>query len=125
MRTGYYQITTPPTQIPVRVHPSNEPDRPRLLLVQAGKGSTALLEGLEGLGIEILQASSCRQARHVLATGPDVHVVLTDATLPDGDWGAIVSAVVANSANTEIVVLAASVHKRLRSDVLGRGGYDL
>ncbi len=88
-------------------------------------GHSALLDGLAMLGIEIARASSCGQARRILAASRDVRVVVTDLALPDGNWRAVLDAIAANCVNTEMVVLAPSGKGGLRRHLRESGVYDL
>src|SRR5712692_6906722 len=93
---------------------SREPARPIVLLVLASDGHSPLLDGLAALGIEIARASDCHQARRMLAASRDVRAVVTELTLPDGNWRAVLDAIAANCVNTEMVVLAPSGSGKLR-----------
>ena len=99
--------------------------RPRVLLVMAGQGRSPLLKGLQALGIEIVQASNCSQARRILEARPDIRAVLVQVTLPDGDWRTVADTVAANCVNTEVVVLARFADETLRRDALESAAYDL
>ena len=96
--------------------------RPKVLVVKASDDPPALLGGLEGLGIDVLRASNCQEARRMLATFPDVLVALTDLTLPDGNWRTVAHAVAERSTNAEIVAVGQS---KLRRSVMEDGAYDL
>ncbi len=99
--------------------------KPSVLLVMTSDGHSRLIGGLAELGIEIVRASNCGQARRVLATSRDVRAVVTDLTLADGNWRAVLEAVAANCVNTEIVVLAPSGNAKLRRHLRESGVYDL
>ncbi|MBI3694604.1 MAG: hypothetical protein HY238_07155 [Acidobacteria bacterium] len=99
--------------------------RPTVLLVMCAEGSSSMLGGLEALGIEIVRVPNCTQARRILEECPDVRTVLTELTLPDGDWRTVVDVVAACCVNTEVVVLGRAVDARLRRHVLDSGAYDL
>lgn len=96
--------------------------RPKVLLVKASDSPPALVGGLEGLGLDVLRASNCQEAKQMLATFPDVLVALTDLTLPDGNWRTVAHAVAETSAKAEIVAVGRS---KLRGSVVDSGAYDL
>lgn len=109
----------------IRPAASGESSKPRVLLVMASDGHSPLLEGLAALGIEIARASSCSQARRILAASRDVRAVVTDLTLPDGNWRAVLDAIRANCVNTEMVIVAPSGKGGLRRHLRESGVYDL
>ena len=104
---------------------SGEVTRPRVLLVMPYRGRSPLLEGLEALGIEIVRVPNCSLACRILEACPDVRAVLSEITLPDGNWRTVVDAVAANCVNTEVVVLARLVDATLRRHVLESPVYGL
>ena len=60
-----------------------------VLLVMAKDGHGQLIEQLEAPDIDFLLANDCREAREILKTQHSVQVVVTNVTLPDGDWGSV------------------------------------
>src|SRR5713226_6056907 len=56
------------------------------MLIMARERRLPLLEALESCGIDVLPVCNCNEARCVLETQLQIQVVLTDTTLPDGDW---------------------------------------
>ena len=85
----------------------------------------ALLRNLNSLNIECLTVESCTQARRLLSTCPEIDVVITDVSLPDGNWCDVFRSVVDSGIPAGVVVSAASADEKLWSEVLWRGAYDL
>jgi hypothetical protein len=56
------------------------------MLVMAQERRSTLVDALESCGIEVLPVRDCNEARRMLEAYPLVQVVVTDTTLPDGDW---------------------------------------
>jgi CheY-like chemotaxis protein len=107
-----------------RLEPAAASGKPKVLLLTMSR-CAALAEGLTGLGIEVVQAGSLRQAQRMLVNGLDVRAVLTDVALPDGDWRSVVNTVRARRANTEFVLLAPSDAAGLRRQAQHHGVYDV
>jgi len=63
------------------------------MLVMSRERRLTLLEMLEVSGIDVLPVCDCNEARRMLETQLQVQVVLTDRTLPDGDWRAVLEIV--------------------------------
>ncbi len=61
------------------------PRRAVLVVDDEAVGRSLLCQLLEGLGFEVLQATSGRQAAALLAKRPALDLVLTDQYMPDGD----------------------------------------
>ncbi len=96
-----------------------------VLLVMASERCRSLLGLLEVCGIAALVARDCEEARRILGAGPLVQAVLTETTLPDGDWCSVLQEVVRSRVSAAVVVCARVADERLWCDVLDRGGYDL
>ena len=56
---------------------------------------------------------------------PDIDVVITDLTLPDGNWCDILKYLVDEGIRANVVVNAPFADERLWSEILWRGAYDL
>lgn len=97
----------------------------RALFVMPHERRLPLLEHLEARNVEVITACGCEEARRVLGTGPPVQVVLTDTTLPDGNWRTILEEIARSQANAELVVCARAVDASLCAEVFKRGAYDL
>lgn len=90
-----------------------------------GNSRPSVLGALDALGIGILRVGNSREALHILETRPDVQAVLTEVTLPDGDWRTVLEAVAANCISAEVIVLSRFPDARLRRTVLESPAYDL
>ena len=66
-----------------------------------------------------------REARRMHETQLQVHVVLTDRTLLDGDWRAVLEIVAQGRANVQVVVGSRLGDRTLLIDVLEQGAYDV
>jgi len=91
------------------------------------KRNLPLLDVLESCGIEVLPVGDCSEAQRMLETQPPVHVVVTDTTLPDGDWRRVLE-IVEQELSSKIgvvVVCSCLVDPKLWLDVLDQGGYDV
>ena len=95
------------------------------LVVMPQERRSALLRNLNSLNIECLTVESCAQARRLLSTCPEIDVVITDVSLPDGNWCDVFRSVVDSGILAGVVVSAASADEKLWSEVLWRGAYDL
>ena len=95
------------------------------LVVMSQERRPSLLRNLNSLNIECLTVESCTQARRLLSTCPEIDVVITDVSLPDGNWCDVFRSVVDSGVPAGVVVSAASADEKLWSEVLWRGAYDL
>jgi DNA-binding NtrC family response regulator len=68
---------------------------------------------------------TCQQARALLQTHPPVDVVITQVTLPDGNWCDVFKYLVDNAVQAGLVVSSPHADEILWSEVLWRGAYDL
>ena len=96
-----------------------------VLLVASQNGHGRLIKQLEACGVDFLLACDCSEAREILKTKPGVHVVITDVTLPDGDWGSVLEVVRQGQANAEDVVCSRLPELAPWCEILQRGAYDL
>ena len=94
------------------------------MLVMAPERRQPLLDALESSGIEVLPVCNCNEARRILETQP-VQAVVTDATLPDGDWRRVLEIVQQGRRKIEVVVCSRLGDAKLWLDVLEQGGYDV
>jgi DNA-binding NtrC family response regulator len=101
------------------------PPKITAMLVMAWERRLPLLDALESCGIEVLPVGDCNEARRAFETQPPVQVVVTDTTLPDGDWRRVIEIVVQACANIEVVVSLRLSALPLWLDVLHQGGYDV
>jgi DNA-binding NtrC family response regulator len=70
-------------------------------------------------------ASSCREARQLLTSGEPMDVVVTEVSLPDGNWCDLLLYIVNHGLDASVVVISGSDDQRLCSEVLWRGAYDM
>ena len=96
-----------------------------VMLVMSRERQLSLLETLEVSGIDVLPVCDCNEARRMLETQLQVQVVLTDRTLPDGDWRAVLQIVAQGRANVQVVVCSRLGDHTLLIDVLEQGAYDV
>ena len=95
------------------------------LLVMSRERRSPLLKSLKLLDIEVLAVETCQQARALLQTHPPVDVVITQVTLPDGNWCDVFKYLVDNAVQASLVVSSPHADEILWSEVLWRGAYDL
>jgi len=95
----------------------------KAMVVMAQERRTNLVNALERCGIEVLSVCDCNEARRMLETQPAVQVVVTDTTLPDGDWRRVLEIVEQGRRKIEVVVCSClGDPKLLESYVLKQGG---
>jgi len=83
-----------------------------------------LSEMLHALPLILEQADSVRQARTQLKL-EDYDAVLTQASLPDGNWLDVLHLVRENPRQMAVIVTAPQADTRLWAEVLNLGAYDL
>jgi DNA-binding NtrC family response regulator len=101
------------------------PAKIKAMLVMARGRRLPLFDALESCGIEVLPVGNCQEAQRLVETQPSVHVVVTDAALPDGDWRRVLEIVKQGSPNVEVIVRSRLGDPKLWLDVLEQGGYDV
>ena len=95
------------------------------MLVMAQERRSTLVDALESCGIEVLPVRDCNEARRMLEAYPLVQAVVTDTTLPDGDWQRVLEIVEQGRRRIEVVVCSRLGDPKLWLDVLEQGGYDV
>ena len=95
------------------------------LVVMPEERRRPLLHSLESLKFETLLVGNCTEARHLLQTAPPVQVVITQVSLPDGNWCDVLRFLVDSGMEASVVVTSPQVDENLWSEVLWRGAYDL
>ena len=95
------------------------------LVVMPQERRSRLIAQLSGIHANVLTASSCGEAVDVLRVDPEVRIVLTDLTLPDGSWFDVLNRVGDMNPGAEVVVCARLADERLWTQVLGAGGFDV
>jgi DNA-binding NtrC family response regulator len=84
-----------------------------------------MLGELDSLGVEVWPAETCHGARRLLEKKPRVDVVISDLSLPDGNWCDVFKHLIDNDIHASMVVVSPQADERLWSEVLWRGAYDL
>lgn len=95
-----------------------------VLFVSRRGRNHSLVKTLASLAVRFDSVSSCREARKRLIAAP-VDLVITELTLPDGNWCDLLRFSVEQSLRTTTVVTSAHCDEQLWSEVLWRGAYDL
>ena len=95
------------------------------LVVMNQERRLPLLANLKKLNFDVLTVANCQEARALLATRPPVEVIITDVTLPDGNWCDIFKYLVDYNVQASVVVSSALADESLWSEILWRGAYDL
>jgi DNA-binding NtrC family response regulator len=96
----------------------------RILFVSEHQGDARrLTEMLHSLPVVLDHVSTMRQTR-VRLRQSDYKVILTEASLPDGNWLDVLRAA-HNQKATEVIVTDAHADARLWSEALNLGAYDL
>jgi CheY-like chemotaxis protein len=98
------------------------PSKIKAMLVMAQERRRTLLDLLECCGIEVVSACDCNEARRMLETQPPVQAVVTDRSLPDGDWREVLEIVAQGRAYVQVVVCSRLGYHTLLIDVLEQGG---
>ena len=102
-------------------HTSLEAPSIHALWVTDSEVSSAVKPVLRDAGIELVILGNCGQARQFLRDHPELGIVLTDVTLPDGNWSTVFQDSVRSGLNAPIVVCAQSHNPRLWVEVVQRG----
>ena len=95
------------------------------LVVMPKERRRPLLQSLESLNFETLLVGNCTEARRLLQTAPPVQVVITQVSLPDGNWCDVLRFLVDSGMEASVVVTSPQADENLWSEVLWRGAYDL
>ena len=80
---------------------------------------------LESVDAEVVSAATCREARVKLQGSSSIAVVITDATLPDGNWCDLLGCVCAACAESRFIVVSEVVDEHLKAEATWRGVFDL
>ena len=81
-----------------------------------------LLRCLEACSVEALWVATRRELQQALRQYPDVDVVLTDVTLPDGDWRGVLEEV---NCRAEVIVCVSQPERSFYCEVIQNGAYDV
>lgn len=85
----------------------------------------SLTESAERIGLEVLSASRCREARSVLRNHPGIEVVVVDVTLSDGNWCEILRWMIEQRLAARVVLVSPVSDAALWSEAVWRGAYDV
>lgn len=85
----------------------------------------SLAESAKRLGLEVLSASRCREARSVLRKHSAIEVVVVDVTLPDGNWCGILRWVIEQQLAARVILVSPVSDAALWSEAVWRGAYDV
>jgi DNA-binding NarL/FixJ family response regulator len=94
------------------------------LIVMPGDRRAAVLEHVEGCGVHVLVACGLDEARGILGTRP-VDLILTDASLPDGDWRDVIAHRAEAGLTAEVIVCVTRLDSALCSEAFQRGAWDV
>lgn len=94
------------------------------LLVMSGERRGVVLEEAEACGVQVLMASGVNEARGILGTHA-VDLVVTAATLPDGDWRDILTYCVEAGLDSQVILCARRLNRELCSEAFTRGAWDI
>ena len=99
---------------------------PLVLAVMDPIRSRTLIQHMEDQGVTVIAASGRGEARSILLSSPRVPIVLTDESLPDGDWRDVLQDVAASGLSAEVVVCTGSEQSMtLCFDLLDHGAFGL
>lgn len=85
----------------------------------------SLTEYAQRLGLKVLPASCCRDARSVLRSHPGIEVVVVDLTLSDGNWCEILRWMIERRLAARVVLVSPVSDAALWSEAVWRGAYDV
>ena len=85
----------------------------------------SLTESAERLGLEVLSASRCREARSVLRNHSAIEVVVVDVTLPDGNWCEVLRWMIEQQLAARVILVSPVSDASLWSEAVWRGAYDV
>lgn len=96
-----------------------------VLAVTAAPDEAAFLDTLAGrTRWKVERVCSVSEAASFMAQN-DVAVVLSSATLPDGNWKDVLASVSSHGRRARVIVLASRSDDHIWSEVLDSGGYDV
>lgn len=102
-------------------------DGPVVLLVLSCPERQARLAAiLHALGVDLLCVRQCWDARALLQTRPPLLLVVTDATLADGNWRDVLRTVVDYDPQAGVILIApSSADEMLWSEAIWQGVHDI
>lgn len=104
---------------------SAHPQRLAALLVMPSDRRGLFLQALNELGVRAYCVFGCREARDLLQPPSSVGLIVTNVSLPDGNWCDVLRMTTELGVPASVVVSASEVSSTLWSEVFWRGAYDL
>lgn len=99
---------------------------PSVLAVMAPSRARALIRRIEEQGVGVISAAGRNEAQRILRTLHRLPIVVTDESLPDGDWRDVIEDVTTSGVRAEVVVCANSTQAtRLCFELLDRGAFGM
>jgi DNA-binding NtrC family response regulator len=99
---------------------------PSVLAVMDPVLSRALIQQIEEQGVRVIAVAGRDEAQRMLRRSPQVPIVLTAETLPDGDWRDVLHDVAAAGVAAAVVVCAGPDQPlTLSFELLDRGAFGL
>ena len=92
------------------------------LIVMQAQRQEALRSQLHTSGINLWFAYDCDEARQALRAHPEIGVVLSDVTLPDGNWWCVHKELQQRAHHTELIVVLPRKGKDVR-EILSHGAF--
>jgi len=100
--------------------------QPTALIAMSGQSCrSSLVEHLRDARLEVSVVETCWEAHAFLANHPTLDLVVTQVSLPDGNWSDIVRYVVDYAEKAGILVTCPTADEQFWSEILWRGVYDL
>lgn len=93
-----------------------------VLVVMQAQRQEALRSQLHTPEIKLWFASNCDEARQMLRTHPEICVILSDVTLPDGNWWCIHKELQQQAHHTELIVVLPHRERDVR-EILSHGAF--
>lgn len=82
-----------------------------------------LEEELETHRVAHVAATNTREASELLRNEPSVGLVLTDETIPDGNWCSVLKTTLQSNSGSQLLVCTSQDHLTCWSEIVNRGGY--
>jgi DNA-binding NtrC family response regulator len=96
-----------------------------LLVLPPGKRRRTLLGHLKSLRLTSKAVDTCRAVRESVEADPQIDIVITQASLTDGNWCDILACMMSHGVSARAVVSSSVASKRFWSEALWRGIYDI
>lgn len=93
-----------------------------ILLVMNEAEQNAFAEILAPRGVNLLRAADCAAARELLAFYPDIRVIVTALSLPDGNWWSLHKALMEHGRHAKLIVCLPDAND-CASPILAHGAF--